>query len=177
MLTETLHTAFFRAWQQKTVSETALSGRKLCEDFAPRNEGIRPRGERGANRPARPPAKLRLPAGNCVKILLPLTKTQGLAGNGEQTGRPVYRPRAAISESRSPWFAYGNRNQWLSGESYAKLYRPRAAISESRSPWFAYGNRNQWLSGESYAKLYRPPGLHSRNSRPGVRVRKPRTKA
>ena len=74
MLTETLHTAFFRAWQQKTVSETALSGRELCEDFAPRNEGIRPSEGRGANRAARAPAKLRFPTGSCVKILLPETK-------------------------------------------------------------------------------------------------------
>ena len=110
MLTETLHTAFFRAWQQKTVSETALSGRKLCEDFAPRNEGIRPSGGagskptgpdadeitlsgwklceefaprnegirpsrgRGAKKAARPLAKLRFPAGSCVKNLLPGTK-------------------------------------------------------------------------------------------------------
>lgn len=165
MLTETLHTAFFRAWQQKTVSETALSGRKLCEDFAPRNEGIRPRGERGANRPARPPAKLRLPAGNCVKILLPLTKTQGLAGNGEQTGRPVYRPRAAISESRSPWFAYGNRNQWLSGEASANHAGPRAGLSEIPGPWLAHENRNQRVSRESRANRRRPPGRLIRNTR------------
>ena len=52
----------------------ALSGRKLCEEFAPRNEEIRLNGERGANRPVRPPAKPRIPAGSCVKNLLPETK-------------------------------------------------------------------------------------------------------
>ena len=35
MLTETLHTAFFQPRKQKNAGETALSGRKLCEDFAP----------------------------------------------------------------------------------------------------------------------------------------------
>ena len=102
----------------------------MCEDFAPRNGATRASGQRGAkrargkstgsrrgrgncvkillpgtelqglagrgeqtapgeSRPARPPAKLHIPAGNCVKILLPETKPQGLARSGEQTGRPV----------------------------------------------------------------------------------------
>ena len=52
----------------------ALSGRKLCEEFAPRNEGIRLSGERGVNRPARPLAKSHFPAGSCVKNLLPEKK-------------------------------------------------------------------------------------------------------
>ena len=56
------------------AGETALSGRKLCEEFAPRNEDIRLSGERGANRPARLPAEPRIPAGSCVKNLLPETK-------------------------------------------------------------------------------------------------------
>ena len=56
------------------AGETALSGRKLCEEFAPRNEVIRLSEERGANRPARPPAKSHIPAGSCVKNLLPETK-------------------------------------------------------------------------------------------------------
>ena len=57
------------------AGETVLSGRELCEEFAPRNEGIRLSGERGANRPARLPAKPRIPVGSCVKNLLPETKT------------------------------------------------------------------------------------------------------
>ena len=69
---------FFRSSTKKTgtknAGETAFSGRKLCEEFAPRNEGIRLLGERGANRPAGPPAKLRFSAGSCVKNLLPETK-------------------------------------------------------------------------------------------------------
>ena len=91
MLTETLHTAFFQPRKQKNAGETALSGRKLCEDFAPRNEATRDNGERGAKRAARSPAKLCFPAGSCVKILLPGTKRQGLAGSGEQRGRPGRR--------------------------------------------------------------------------------------
>ena len=83
MLTETLHAAFL-IQHQKTdtknvgvpaAGETVLSGRELCEEFAPRNEGIRLSGERGANRPARLPAKPRIPVGSCVKNLLPETKT------------------------------------------------------------------------------------------------------
>ena len=84
MLTETLHTAFFDFGTKKTgtknagvqaAGETALFGRKLCEEFAPRNEGIRLSEERGANQSARAPAKLHFPAGSCVKNLLPGTKT------------------------------------------------------------------------------------------------------
>ena len=56
------------------AGETALSGRKLCEEFAPRNEDIRLSEERGANRPARPQAKPRFSAGSYVKNLLPETK-------------------------------------------------------------------------------------------------------
>ena len=83
MLTETLHTAFFNpAPKERTqkmpagpiAGETALFGRKLCEEFAPRNEGIRLSEERGANRPAGPQAKSHFPAGSCVKNLLPETK-------------------------------------------------------------------------------------------------------
>ena len=51
------------------------SNKELCEEFAPRNEGIRLSGERGANRPAGTPTKLSFPAGSCVKNLLPETKT------------------------------------------------------------------------------------------------------
>ena len=101
MLTETLHTAFFYSGNKKTpvklrfptgpaAGEIAHFGRELCEDFAPRNEATRVSGERGAKRPARSPAKLHFSAERCVKILLPETKRQGLAGSGEQrdwTGR------------------------------------------------------------------------------------------
>lgn len=75
---------FFQSSTKKTgtknagvpdAGEIALFGRKLCEKFAPRNEGIRLSGERGANRPARSPAEPRIPAGSCVKNLLPGTKT------------------------------------------------------------------------------------------------------
>ena len=58
----------------QAAGEIALSGRELCEEFAPRNEDIRLSEERGANRAARAPAKPRIPAGSCVKNLLPETK-------------------------------------------------------------------------------------------------------
>ena len=48
MLTETLHAAFLIQHQKNghkvgvpAAGEIALSGRKLCEEFAPRNEDIR----------------------------------------------------------------------------------------------------------------------------------------
>ena len=58
-----------------SAGEIALSGRKLCEEFAPRNEDIRLSGERGANRTTVTPAKSHFPAGSCVKNLLPETKS------------------------------------------------------------------------------------------------------
>ena len=58
----------------RIVGERAPSGRQLCEDFAPRNGGIRRSEERGAKRLAGLPVKGRLAAGDCVKILLPGTK-------------------------------------------------------------------------------------------------------
>ena len=74
---------FFRSSTKRTdtknvgvpaAGEIALSGRKLCEEFAPRNEDIRLSEERGANRPARSLEKSHFPAGSCVKNLLPGTK-------------------------------------------------------------------------------------------------------
>ena len=41
----------------RCAGENAFSGRQLCEDFAPRNEGIRICGQGGAKRPARAPAE------------------------------------------------------------------------------------------------------------------------
>ena len=64
----------------------------MCEGFAPRNEGIRLSGEGGAKRRAGLPAELRLGVGSCVKILLPGTKPQGLAGNGEQRAEAAGQP-------------------------------------------------------------------------------------
>ena len=58
--------------------------RRKCEDFAPHNEGIRPSGERGANKSGRRDPGRRQRGGGNMKILLPDTKAQGLAGNGEQ---------------------------------------------------------------------------------------------
>ena len=78
---------FFQSSTKKPTQKTAAcreipdhvgvirrSNKELCEDFAPRNEGIRPSGEREANRPAGQPAKSHFPAGSCVKNLLPETK-------------------------------------------------------------------------------------------------------
>jgi len=58
----------------RVAAEIALSGRKLCEEFAPRNEDIRFSEERGANQSAWALAKSHFPAGSCVKNLLPETK-------------------------------------------------------------------------------------------------------
>ena len=66
----------------------------FCEDFAPRDGGTRPCGERGANRAAEMPAEGRRRRGISVKILLPETVAQGLAGSGEQIA-PLKRPPEA----------------------------------------------------------------------------------
>ena len=60
--------------------------------FAPRNGATRASGERGANRARGKPAGPRWGRGNCVKILLPGTEEQGLAGSGEQTAPLKSRP-------------------------------------------------------------------------------------
>ena len=60
-------------------------GRPDVKKFAPRNGRTRASGERGANRTAEKPAGPGWGRGNCVKILLPGTELQGLAGSGEQT--------------------------------------------------------------------------------------------
>ena len=41
------------------------------------------------------PAELRLGVGSCVKILLPGTEVQGLAGSGEQRGAAAGGPRSS----------------------------------------------------------------------------------
>ena len=58
--------------------------RRECEDFAPRNGGTRVRGERGAKRGGRRSRGGAKSGGENVKILLPGTEAQGLAGSGEQ---------------------------------------------------------------------------------------------
>ena len=58
--------------------------RRECEDFAPRNGGTRPSGERGAKRGGRRSRRREKSGGGNVKILLPETEAQGLAGSGEQ---------------------------------------------------------------------------------------------
>ena len=55
------------------------------EDFAPRNGAERVSEERGANRASEIAAGGSLRRGKCVKILLPETELQGIAGRGEQT--------------------------------------------------------------------------------------------
>ena len=66
--------------------------RRECEDFAPRNEVTRVSGERGAKRGGRRTAKRTKSGGGNVKILLPETELQGLAGSGEQRGETAGRP-------------------------------------------------------------------------------------
>ena len=71
-----------------------MAARNLCEDFAPRNDGARLCGERGANRAAEKTAGGRWRRGISVKILLPGTKPQGFAGSGEQIA-PLKKPPEA----------------------------------------------------------------------------------
>ena len=66
----------------------------MCEDFAPRNGGTRASGEGEANRAFEKAAGGSMRRGKCVKILLPGTEPQGLAGRGEQTV-PLKRPPEA----------------------------------------------------------------------------------
>ena len=67
--------------------------RRKCEDFAPRNGATRVSGERGAKRGGRRPLKGTNSGGGNVKILLPGTEPQGLAGNGEQREETADRLR------------------------------------------------------------------------------------
>ena len=67
-------------------------GRPDVKKFAPRNGATRASGQRGANRALEKPAGPRWGRGNCVKILLPGTELQGLAGRGEQTAPGKSRP-------------------------------------------------------------------------------------
>lgn len=62
-----------------------------CEDFAPRNEATRVSGEQGAKSGRRALGGAKTGDGN-VKILLPGTEAQGLAGSGEQTGKTFGPP-------------------------------------------------------------------------------------
>ena len=67
-------------------------GRPDVKKFAPRNGRTRASGERGANRAMEKSVGPRRGRGNCVKILLPGTEEQGLAGSGEQTAPWKSRP-------------------------------------------------------------------------------------
>ena len=71
-----------------------MAARNFCEDFAPRDGGTRPCGERGAKRAAEMPAACKRRRRISVKILLPETKPQGFAGSGEQI---AYQKTAAES--------------------------------------------------------------------------------
>lgn len=62
-----------------------------CEDFAPRNEATRVSGEQGAKSGRRALGGAKTGDGN-VKILLPGTEAQGLAGSGEQTEKAFGPP-------------------------------------------------------------------------------------
>ena len=83
----------FFAAGSRFAGVTALSGRKLCEDFAPRDGATRVRRERGAKSESRRAVERAKSAGGNVKILLPETKAQGFAGSGEQRAKAAGRPR------------------------------------------------------------------------------------
>ena len=68
-----------------------------CEDFAPRNEDTRVRGEQGAKRGGRRSRGRVKSGGGNVKILLPGTEPQGFAGSGEQREEAAGR-----AEGRNP---------------------------------------------------------------------------
>ena len=72
--------------------------RRQCEDFAPRYEDTRPNRERGAKKFGRRAPGRRQRAGGNVKILLPDTKAQGLAGEGEQINATA-EPRGGAKEA------------------------------------------------------------------------------
>ena len=74
----------------------SVSARELCEEFAPRNGAARASEERGTNRAAEKAAGGRRRRGISVKILLPGTKLQGLAGRGEQTAPWKSRPVSGV---------------------------------------------------------------------------------
>ena len=63
-----------------------------CEDFAPRNEATRVSGEQGAKSESRRALGGAKTGDGNVKILLPGTEAQGLAGSGEQTGKTFGPP-------------------------------------------------------------------------------------
>jgi len=75
---------FSHAWGEAPPACLGGRGRRECEDFAPRNGGTRPSGERGAKRGDRRSRGREKSGGGNVKILLPGTETQGFAGSGEQ---------------------------------------------------------------------------------------------
>ena len=86
---------FSHAWGEAPPACLGGRGRRECEDFAPRNEDTRVRGERGAKRGGRRSRGREKSGGGNVKILLPETEAQGLAGSGEQreeaAGRAEWR--------------------------------------------------------------------------------------
>ena len=75
---------FSHAWGEAPPAYLGGRGRRECEDFAPRNGGTRVCGERGAKRGGRRARGMEKSGGGNVKILLPETEAQGLAGSGEQ---------------------------------------------------------------------------------------------
>ena len=75
---------FSHAWGEAPPACLGGRGRRECEDFAPRNGGTRPSGERGAKRGGRRECGGAKSGDGNVKILLPGTEVQGLAGSGEQ---------------------------------------------------------------------------------------------
>ena len=76
----------------------APKSRQQCEDFAPRYEGARPSGGGGANKYSRRAPGRRKRGGGNVKILLPITKVQGLAGRGKQRN-PAAGPQESAKEA------------------------------------------------------------------------------
>ena len=76
------------------------------------------------------------------------TEINGFQGSRTQTG-----PAAGAGQLRLPGtgFAYENRNQWVSWESYANRGAWRAGNFHFLGTGFAYENRNHGVSEETYA--------------------------
>ena len=101
--------------------------RRECEDFAPRNGGTRVNGEWGAKRGGRRSRGREKTGGGNVKILLPGTEAQGLAGSGEQREEAAGSARGEIRRRECEDFAPRNEDTRVRGGRGAKREGRRGA--------------------------------------------------
>ena len=110
-------------------------GRPDVKKFAPRNGATRASRQRGANRALEKSADPRRGRGNCVKILLPGTELQGLAGSGEQTAPWKSRPAPGGARKLCEDFAPRNGATRASGQRGANR-----AMEKPVGPRWGRGN-------------------------------------